>query len=1010
LNRETSMLPVRKKNQCLDSTHMGRGLHCFAIFVVLMLSFSLLKPWTGLAQAPGETILYQESFDSGQASGWQLDPGWQLTQDEGNWVLAGLGHEWARPSPTFEGDFRLVFRLKLLRGRIHLVYRTNQIGRYYIGFHQGGSDLNKQYWPDTFNNNLTSRNTTHRLNTWHQVEIIGEGARLRFLVDGKMEWEYTDSDPLLDGSFAFETLQESSAYVDDISVYAPGSAPAVSTQATPSVPGKLTWVRTGGPLGGLGYDVRMSPDNPDRMYVTDAWAGVFMSSDGGQTWQPSNQGITTRTGSSGDAIPVFCLTIDPHNPDIIWVGTQNKRGIFKSIDGGLSWKEMDKGVVESEGITFRGVTVDPRSSDIVYAAAELSSYVWNGQPRNGREFDMTAGVVYKTKDGGQSWRAVWRGKNLARYMWIDPRNPDVVYLSTGIFDREAANSDPQKGIPGGEGVLKSTDGGQTWAQVNQGLQNLYVGTLFMHPQNPDILLAGTGNNQYNDGNGAYLTTDGGNSWQRTLSGDNINAVEFAASDPNIAYAGSSNAIYRSQDGGRTWQRVSGGTEGWGPSGVRAGFPIDFQVDLRDPNRIFANEYGGGNFLSTDGGRTWSLASAGYTGAQVRDIVVDPTTGRVYAAARSGIFVSEDGGNNWTGLNKPPAFSMEWYVVAIDPTDPQHILASNNWNKFILNSQDGGLTWEPIEQSPAENMSWRAIAFAPSNPKIIYAGVSAFFSAGTLSEQIPSGGIYVSRDGGKSWSPANDAHSQDANVTYLAIDPGDPSLVYAATGNHGLLKTSDGGQNWKEINQGLPHSLAALSVVLHPSQPGLVFVGLGFGGLFRSNDGGQTWKQSARGLNPEASIYDLLFDPTDPQTMYTADPFSGVYRSTDGGNTWRAINNGLRMRAANQLALTTDGQHLYAATEGEGVFRLDFNDQPPLPNPSALTAPTSPATPSEAPLPTSISPQGQATLPDASTPMVPTSPSPASPVPSPAAKLPCSSAFLLPLVITTLVYLRIRKAG
>ncbi|NIT78764.1 MAG: hypothetical protein GWO44_18205, partial [Thermoplasmata archaeon] len=94
-------------------------------------------------------------------------------------------------------------------------------------------------------------------------------------------------------------------------------------------------------------------DNPDVMYVTDAWAGVHMSTDGGQTWFPSNEGITTRAGESGDAIPVFCLTIDPHNYDIIWVGTQNVRGIFKSTDGGRTWVEMDNGVVEYEGITFR---------------------------------------------------------------------------------------------------------------------------------------------------------------------------------------------------------------------------------------------------------------------------------------------------------------------------------------------------------------------------------------------------------------------------------------------------------------------------------------------------------------------------------------------------------------------------------------------------------------------------------------------------------------------------------
>jgi len=99
---------------------------------------------------------------------------------------------------------------------------------------------------------------THDLDRWYDIEIVGSGSHLRFLVDGELEWEYSDSDPLGGGTFAFETLEESAAYIDDIRVF--GQASNTS----------LTWVRTGGPLGGLGYDVRMRPDNPDMMYVTDA--------------------------------------------------------------------------------------------------------------------------------------------------------------------------------------------------------------------------------------------------------------------------------------------------------------------------------------------------------------------------------------------------------------------------------------------------------------------------------------------------------------------------------------------------------------------------------------------------------------------------------------------------------------------------------------------------------------------------------------------------------------------
>jgi photosystem II stability/assembly factor-like uncharacterized protein len=854
-------------------------------------------------------VLYEEDFAQGGARGWELEPGWVVVNGE----LRGEGHRWARPEAGPLADFHLAFRLRLVEGAIHLVYRINDVGRYFIAVGEEGSYLHKQYWPETFLPDLAHADRPVELGVWHQVEILGDGPHLTFAIDGEVQWEYVDPDPLLEGGFAFETLDASVAFIDEIIVLGPGAGSS------------LGWVRTGGPLGGLGYDVRMRPDDPNVMYVTDAQAGVHMSTDCGQTWFPSNQGITTRTGTSGDLIPVFCLTIDPLDHDTIWVGTQGVRGIFKSTDGGRTWAEKDQGVTEFEGITFRGFTVDPHSSDTVYAAAELSSWVWFGDPRLGREFDLTGGVVYKTIDGGEHWTAIWRGENLARYVWVDPRDSDVLYVSTGIFDREAANSDPNLGLPGGVGVIKSVDGGQTWMPANTGLGNLYVGTLFMHPQDPGILLAGTGNNQYYDAHGVYRSTNGGASWVQTLANDNINAVEIAHSDPGIAYAGSAEAVYRSADGGLPWDSVTGGSGGWGPPGVRAGFPIDFEVDPADPNRLFANNYGGGNFLSADGGHTWTVASKGYTGAQVRDVAVDPAdASRVFAAARSGLFVSADAGSNWTGLNAPPNNVLEWYAVALDPTDSQHVLAASNWTGRIERSRDGGQTFVSLGIRPNDSVAYRAFAFAPSDARRVYAGTSAFYSAGTFDDRMEAGGVFVSSDGGATWMEANDATSTTANVIDLAVDPQDADVVYAATGNLGLLKTTDAGRTWTAVSQGLASDLCALSVAVHPEEAGVVYAGFDAVGIYRSDDDGQTWLALPAGLNPEASISHILFDPADPDLLYIADKLSGVYRSDDGGGTWMPLSDGLRVRAVNALALSTDGTRLYAATEGEGVFRLDLD--------------------------------------------------------------------------------------
>ncbi len=884
------------------------------------------------AHAQGE-IQFQEDFEDGSGAGWNLEPGWVIIQEGDNYALQGEGPDWARLERDFPKDFRLTFRAKLIQGRLHLITHHNDQGRYFSGISANNTSISKQYWPDTFQENLASSRNPLPGNTWLDIELISERDTLKLKVNGQEQWTFSDPEKFEGGGIAFETLEGSLVQVDDLLVYylgessqeepPPEQEPAQTTDPT-------NWIRTGGPLGGLGYDVRMHPDNPDKMYVTDAFGGVFISEDAGKTWYPSNQGLTDRTGDSQDAIPVFCLTIDPHNPDIIWTGTQFSGGLFKSVDGGKSWSQKTSGVSNQNGLTFRGITVDPVIPEIVYAAGEISSWSWAGQPLNGREFDLTKGVVYKSINGGENWREVWRGDNLARYIWINPHDNNVIYVSTGIFDREAANSDPVSGNPGGVGVIKSTDGGENWFEVNNGLDNLYVGSLFMHPENPEILLAGTGHNQYWENNGVYLTTDGANSWTRVFNGEriNINSVEFSTTNPQVAYAGGESIILRSEDGGNTWSTISPDGDGWGAPGVRGGFPIDFQVDPRDPMRIFANNYGGGNFLSENGGENWQVASSGYTGAQIRAIAVDPNyPGVVFVAARSGIFVSRDGGSTWSGITTPPFMVLEWNAIAVNPANPTSVLTATNWNPILLHSSNSGQSWQNVLELN-QNLGVRVLAFAPSDPNWVYAGTGGFISAGVFDPEVAGEGIYQSRDGGENWERNTTESFSDAHVADISVAAGDHQTVFAATTNYGIIRTRNSGEKWEQINQGLMLRHGARSVAVHPGNPEIVYAGISFGGIYRSDNSGDSWQQSSAGLNPEANISDIVIDPTNPNNLYTSDLFSGVYRSVDGGKTWQLFSEGLRMRAVYQLALSQDGAHLYAATEGEGVYRRDLNGYPP----------------------------------------------------------------------------------
>ena len=177
------------------------------------------------------------------------------------------------------------------------------------------------------------------------------------------------------------------------------------TPAGPGPLGAFAWTRTGGPLGGLGYDIRMRPDNPDLMFVTDGLAGAHRSLDGGISWAPINQGITDRSGPSSDAIPVFSLTVDPNAPDILWAGLQGLAGVYRSANGGVSWEKRVNGIAETVGLAIRSVVVQPGNSDVVYAAGEVESYIWAGDDMPGREFDRVQGVVYKSIDAGLAWLA-----------------------------------------------------------------------------------------------------------------------------------------------------------------------------------------------------------------------------------------------------------------------------------------------------------------------------------------------------------------------------------------------------------------------------------------------------------------------------------------------------------------------------------------------------------------------------------------------------------------------------
>ena len=693
------------------------------------------------------------------------------------------------------------------------------------------------------------------------------------------------------------------------------------------------WQRTGGPIGGLGYNIKIHPTNNQIIYITDAFSGVHKSIDGGNTWIQKNNGISSSGGFSDDSIPVFTIAIDQNNPTTIWAGTQFDSGIYKSIDGAENWIKKTKGIIETN-IVFREISVLNGDSNTVFASGEVPTGI------QGSEFEKVKGVIYKTTDGGENWSKIWEGDSLARWLCIGA-NPINLVSSTGIFDREAFNTT-------GVGIIKSIDGGVTWNQSNTGITgSLFIGGM-SDSATPGLLYIATGNNaeeNYNSpvSGGIFKSINGGTSWTKmNISGSTekvFNAVKIAPSNNDIVYAASAYAFYRSNDGGTTWTGHAGGTISnptpWGPKGVRAGAPIEITIDKTNPDILYAANYGGGIFKSIDGAKTWQVLGTGYTGATTHKIATDPQNSQTFInVGRSGPFKSIDSGDNYTGLmSGVVGETVEWYGAVIHPTNSNTLFISDEHEGVILKSVDGGDNWVSKFNHPNANggvvnqrHGAKEIIISKSNPNTIYAGFAyqGFYGDPENTTYPNSFGVYKSIDGGENWiqSGTNGIATTNLNITALAVNSTNENSVYIGLRGDGLFHSTDGGVNWTNIGQGIPDQ--KIHAIILSDNNSIIYAGTKSKGVYKSTDNGSNWAQVLTEVNssvhyPKKHITSLAVNPTNKNNIVASDVHTGVYMTTDAGINWSAINTGLSTKAVSSLSFSADGKTLFAGTLGEGVF-------------------------------------------------------------------------------------------
>jgi photosystem II stability/assembly factor-like uncharacterized protein len=405
-----------------------------------------------------EWLPFEDNFDDGNADKWRSEGGWSVVKENGNYVYQGIRYE---PNPFADSgltnwvDYTFETKIELIQGGVHVNFRKSNEGRYFLFFHQGALNLEKQFnqWQEF--TQLASVDEHHNLGQWYNLRIEVKSNRIKVYVDGILKIDFTDSAPLLKGEIAFEPLSDSLVYVDDVKVQIDPTNLVYAGTGGYGVyqcdPENKEWQNLGRTLGSgwwTPWERRMyqfssmlfDPEVPGRIYLGHFPSGFYISEDNGYTWKDSSLGL----GNDG----IFSLTMDPNDRNIIWAGTYN--GVAKSEDNGKTWKLKNNGMpLEQWPFT---IAIDEDNPNVMYASTK------NGQNKGLSYRNSFWGVVMKSTDGGESWFNIMNGLNDQSEFYtllIYPLNHNILFLSTS------------------SGVYISRDAGNSWQGIKNGLPTIH---------------------------------------------------------------------------------------------------------------------------------------------------------------------------------------------------------------------------------------------------------------------------------------------------------------------------------------------------------------------------------------------------------------------------------------------------------------------------------------------------------------------------------------------------------
>ncbi len=723
--------------------------------------------------------------------------------------------------------------------------------------------------------------------------------------------------------------------------------PAVAKPAAPAKPsrsGPDSLLRpgtfTGLELRGLGpavnsgriIDLAIHPTDRSTWYVAVACGGVWKTTNAGNTFTPVFD--KQRSYSIG------CVALDPKNPLTVWVGTGENNsqrsvgygdGVYKSLDGGRTWENV--GLKASEHIGK--ILIDPRDTKVVYVAAQ--GPLWADGGDRG---------LYKSVDGGKEWTKVLdiSPRTGVSDLWLDPRNPDVLYASSYQRRRHVWAL-----IDGGpeSAIWKSTDAGATWKKLTNGLPTVDMGRigLAVSPADPDLIYAVI--ETAGDASGTYVSNDAGGSWKKAGDYYSPSAQYYHELIPDPKVAGRVYAMDTwmmvTEDAGKTFKRVGEKFKHVDNHGL--------WIDPDDTDHLIAG-CDGGLYDSFDRGANWRFFG-NLPVTQFYKVAVDDAEPfyNVYGGTQDNNTL---GGPSRTRTNQG-IMNQDWFVTtggdgfqsAVDPQDPNTVYSESQYGVLIRYDRRTGeetdIQPQPGPDGTPLRWNWDSpLLVSPhSHTRLYFAAQKLFRSddrgdswtavSPDLTRQIDRNRLKMM---GRVWSvdavAKNASTSFYGNIVALAESPLKEGLLCVGT-DDGLIQISaDGGRSWRKAEHlgGVPERAYVSRVT--PSSHDVNTIYAAFdnhkSGDFKpyvmvSRDLGVTWSPIASNLPENGPVWVIIDDPKDRNLLYLGTEF-GVFFSRDAGRKWVQLKGGIPPICVKDLVVQKRADDLVAATFGRGFYVLD----------------------------------------------------------------------------------------